>query len=124
MEAPPPCFFQPVVAKTAKINPSDMNFTLRFFNNSAKLAGDAIYGGQVNACYNTMIYNFGIYNLILQNIQRLSCFAGQMNSTHSMVASSPYSGCFYNTSLGGALVTLSCDNMHDLSEGCVSWSNH
>ena len=50
MEAPPPRFFQPVVPKTAKIKPSDVNVTLRFFNNSVKLAGDAIYGGQVDAC--------------------------------------------------------------------------
>ena len=29
MEALPPCFFQPVVPKTAKIKPSDVNVTLR-----------------------------------------------------------------------------------------------
>ena len=45
VEALPPCFFQPVVPKTAKIKPRDVNITLRCFNNSAKLAGDAIYRG-------------------------------------------------------------------------------
>ena len=70
---------------------------------SANLAGDAIYGGQVDTCY--MIYHFNIYGktyLSQRIFDKLCSFAGQMNSTHSTVSSSPYSSCFCTTS-GGAI---------------------
>ena len=60
-----------------------------------------------------MIYHFQIYGkpyLSEQIFNKLCSFAGQMNSTHSTVSSSPYNGCFCNTS-GDALDTLSCDNL-------------
>ena len=114
VETLPPCFFQPVVRKTANIKPRNVNVSLRFFNNSARLAGDAIYGGQIDTCY--VIFQFHTYGkkpgpyLSQQIFKKLCSFSGQMNSTHSTVSSTPYSACFCNT-LGGALDTLSCDNV-------------
>ena len=45
----PPCFFQPGYQKN--VNFSDLNATLRFINNAAQLAGDAIYEVQIDRCY-------------------------------------------------------------------------
>ena len=93
----PLCFFQP--ACTGCVNPpvSDLiNITLQFVNNTAKLAGDAIYGGQIDYCsmniywkYNSTEVFATIFNLTQQS-----------NISQSIISSTPYGACFCNVSNG------------------------
>ena len=109
----PPCFFQPAYQKNVSF--SKLNATLQFINNVAKLAGDAIYGGQVDRCY-MITYNSNyifkrvvhhshivfamIFNMTLQN-----------NVTWSTISSPPYGACFCNTSKSDGIIDfLVCSN--------------
>ena len=110
----PPCFFQPGYQKHVKF--SELNATLLFKDNVAKLAGDVLYGGQIDRCF--MVTND--YNSIFKNIMHHSTkafniifnLAQQNNITQSTISSSPFGACFCNTSGSDDFIhTLNCSNM-------------
>ena len=63
----PPCFFQP--GYQYHVNFSELNATLLFKDDVAKLAGDVLYGGQIDRCF--MVTNN--YNTIFKNIIQQKC---------------------------------------------------
>ena len=113
-ETIPPCFFQPADQNVSIL---DMNATLQFENNVAILAGDAIYGGQVDRC-NIIEYNksllknvFSWSRTLFANIFHLK---KQDNSSRSTISSSPFGACFCNTSNSeseDSIDTLNCSNI-------------
>ena len=118
-EKMPSCFFQPAYQKN--LNFSELNATIRFTNNVAKLAGDAIYGGQVDSCY-VITY---IDNILFKHVRHPSqiVFAmifnltQQSNITWSTISSQPYGACFCNTSeTDGIIDNIVCSNMTDYTE--------
>ena len=95
---------------------SDLNVTLIFVNNKAKLAGDAVYGGQIDSCY-TLTYRFSAKQpkygswKIFDTIANLT---QQNNISRSTISSSPYGACFCNTINSedyNAIYSLNCSNM-------------
>ena len=55
IDTPPACFFQPAVYSK---NISEYYLELEFINNSAEIAGDAIYGGSIDNCYTIKKYSY------------------------------------------------------------------
>ena len=115
-ERVPPCFFQPAYQKHVSL--SKLNATLRFINNKAKLAGDAIYGGQIDRCYMITYINDKsfIFKKVLHPSQKVFAMIfdliQQNNVTWSTISSPPYGACFCNTSKSdGILDNLLCSNM-------------
>ena len=110
-ETAPLCFFQP--AHQSIISFSDLNIiTLRFTNNVARLAGDAIYGGQVDNCY-TISYKKNVAHWSQKVFGRIFNLTQQNTSSQSTVSSHPYSSCFCNTSKAdnNIIHTLLCKNL-------------
>ena len=108
----PPCFFQPGYQKN--INFSDLNVTLRFINNAATLAGDAVYGGQVDRCYMVTYNNDFIFKThnSQKTFDKIFNLIQQNNITRSTISSSPFGACFCNTTESEDLIdTLNCSNM-------------
>ena len=110
----PPCFFQPGYQMDVKF--SELNATLRFVNNVATLAGDAIYGGQVDRCYMITYNNNFIFEKIMYHSQgtfnKIFNLTQQNNITRSTISSSPFGACFCNaTESENFIDTLNCSNM-------------
>ena len=109
-ETVPPCFFQPVCSDcTTESDPTVSNYTnmtLQFVNNTATLAGDAVYGGQVDFCYMT-VYRKPFSSEVFAAIFNLT---QQNNISRSTLSSTPYGVCFCNAS-NDAIDSLHCDNM-------------
>ena len=116
-EAVPLCFFQPVYENNVSF--SDLNVELRFINNTAILAGDVIYGGQVDRCYFiTHHSNYNMSKYYKDNMYpsqkvfgRIIDLTQQHNLTLSTISSIPYGGCFCNTSEMDDIEALLCSNM-------------
>ena len=110
----PTCFFQPAYQKKVKF--SDLNVTLIFVNNKAKLAGDAVYGGQIDGCY-TLTYRFSAKQPKYGSWKLFDTIANltqQSNISRSTISSSPYGACFCNTINSedyNAIDGLNCSNM-------------
>ena len=80
-----PCPFQPVIAANTSKEEFYTSFKLEFINNSAKLAGDAVYGGSMDTCYTINKYSFKIFDKVFN----LSSQNGP-----SWVSSDPQGICF------------------------------
>ena len=110
----PTCFFQPAYQENVTF--SDLNVTLRFVNNKAKLAGDAVYGGQIDRCY-TLIYRYSTKQRKYGSWEVFDMIANltqQNNISRSTISSSPYGACFCNTTNSedyNAIDGLNCSNM-------------
>ena len=108
----PPCFFQPAYQKHASF--SNINATLQFINNVAKLAGDAIYGGQADRCYMITYNSNYIFQKVIHHSHKVFAkifnLTLQNNVTWSTISSQPYGACFCNTS-EGIIDSLVCSNM-------------
>ena len=110
----PPCFFQPGYQRNVTFE--ELNATLRFINNVAKLAGDAVYGGQVDRCYMITYNNNFIFQKIMHHsrktFNKIFNLKQQNNITRSTVSSSPFGACFCNTSETNEIIeALHCSNM-------------
>ena len=106
----PPCFFQPGYQKN--VNFSDINATIRFLNNEATLAGDAIYGGQIDRCYMVTYHTDLIFKkhhpqTVFDKIFNLT---QQSNTSQSTISSSPFGACFCNTT-DAIIDNLHCSNI-------------
>lgn len=58
LDTAPACFFQPALNQTVNISDFANYITVKFVNNSALLAGDAIYGGSVDYCYTLKAFSY------------------------------------------------------------------
>ena len=107
LETAPPCFFQVIRHKYSSIY--NLKTRLRFHNNTAVLAGDTVYGGQVDHCY---LYYSGYDNhstyLSHRVFSEIFDLSDQAESL-SLVSSPPYGACFYNTSIDNEPIL--CDDM-------------
>ena len=95
LETAPACFFQPIRNKTSPVE--ELKITLRFSNNTALYAGDAIYGGQVDHCY---LYYSSYDNdstyLSERVFKQIFNLTEQREKSRSIVSSPPYGVCFYD----------------------------
>ena len=116
VETSPPCFFQPTIPSNVHLIDDileRMNLTLMFENNTAGLAGDAVYGGQIDYCYLIVRQNHTIHgHPYLSHVVfgELFNITSQHDSSMSTVSSTPYGVCFCNTS-NGTMDSLRCNNM-------------
>ncbi len=96
LETAPPCFFQVIRHKNSPVK--SITTRLRFRNNTANLAGDTVYGGQVDHCY---LYYSGYDNYSTYLSQRVFNKVFDLSDqpkSLSPVSSPPYGACFYDTS--------------------------
>lgn len=111
VETSPPCFFQLIAHKNITLN--DLNFILLFQNNSAILAGNAVYGGLIDQCYLMRDFSFKdgkIHPFWSQTIfNKLFNLIKQSNASASTLSSTPYGVCFCNNSYE-ILDSLTCEN--------------
>ena len=107
LETAPPCFFQ-VIRHRHTNSIQDLKTRLRFRNNTATLAGDAVYGGQVDHCY--LYYSsYDNYTTFLsQRVFNKTFDLSEQADSLSLVSSPPYGACFYNTSSNKK---LKCNNI-------------
>ena len=54
----PPCVFQPTLPESTPIEEFSKSLRIEFVNNSAKIDGDAIYGGSISTCYTITKYSY------------------------------------------------------------------
>ena len=68
LDTAPACVFQPAVSQWIPIEKFKYMMKLTFVNNSAALAGDAMYGGSIDFCYTLMPFSYngskGFFNYI------------------------------------------------------------
>ena len=102
---------QPGYQKNVKF--SDLNATLQFINNVANLAGDAIYGGQIDRCYMITYFTDFIFKLhhSQKAFDKIFNLKQQNNITKSTISSSPFGACFCNTRSIDKIDTLYCSNI-------------
>ena len=58
LDTAPACFFQSALNHTVHIEDFANFMTVKFVNNSASEAGDAIYGGSVDVCYTLKAFSY------------------------------------------------------------------
>ena len=91
----PMCFFQLVLYQTIPIEKCSDLIKVKFVNNSALLAGDAIYGGSIDYCHTLVTFSYDenseFFNskYIFQTI-----FDMTEQSGPSSISSDPYGVCF------------------------------
>lgn len=105
-----PCSFQPVIATNTSIEEFNRVFKLEFTNNSAKLAGDALYGGSMDTCYTINNYSF-TFQHIFYKVFDLSSQTGP-----SWVSSDPQRVCFCLTNNTTHVPHRFCQTEHPLVE--------
>ena len=75
---------------------SQLNISMRFINNSASEAGDAVYGGQIDACYTSAPSQFLNHNRTLTQsltFDSITDFSDQL-TTQSLISSDANEVCF------------------------------
>ena len=81
------CFFQidgVNINKQSKFDPANLNIQIEFVNNTAELAGGAVYGGNVEFCFNFQNRNFFDSIFKVRNTE----------NDPSAISSDPYGTCF------------------------------
>ena len=99
LDEPMACFFQPNIKTRSHVTSleSKYHIVLKFVNNSAKMAGDAVYGGHIENCYTykEFIRGNGNYTYFAsQEIFNTIFDIGSQDDDGSIVASDPYSVLF------------------------------
>ena len=68
LDTAPACVFQPAVSESVPIEDFKDIMTLAFDNNTAKLVGDAVFGGSIDFCYTLKPFSFngkkGFFNYL------------------------------------------------------------
>ena len=105
-----PCPFQPVITTNTSIEDFNTSFKLEFVKNSAKLAGDALYGGSMDTCYTINKYSF-TFQHIFYKVFDLSSQNGP-----SWVSSDPQRICFCLTNKTTCVPHYFCQTEHPLVE--------
>ncbi len=98
-ETAAPCFFQPDVPDFTHVSDLSGMMSLEFINNTAGIAGDALYGGAIDQCYtfnhfswygrNSYYESGAIFNHI---------FNDEKQAGESRISSDPYGVCLCNSS--------------------------
>ena len=88
MDTIPPCLFQPKLHKNVSAEVFEEALKLQFVNNSASIAGDAIYGGSLDSCFTIINYSK------LRNDSMLSILDMSGQTGPSWVSSDPQGVCF------------------------------
>ena len=98
LETAPPCFFQPLYVKHGNSSVNDLHMRLNFVNNTAKFAGDVIYGGQVDHCY--LYYSHYDNHSTYLSHRVFNCIFDltEQRKSLSRISSAPYGACLYNSS--------------------------
>ena len=102
-----PCAFQPASATNVSIQEFSSYFKLEFINNSAEIAGDALYGGSMDTCYTIGIKFQYIFDILFN-------MSGQ--SGLSRVSSDPQGVCFCLADKTVHVLHHSCQTEHQLIE--------
>ena len=99
LDTAPACFFQPAVSEEIPIEEFEELFNVTFVNNSAKQAGDAIYGGSIHYCYTfkTRLYE-GKRSYFHSKQFYESLIDKTEQSGSSIISSDPQGVCFCNSS--------------------------
>ena len=58
LDTAPACFFQPALTQAVDIVEFAKYIAVKFVNNSASVAGDAIYGGSIDYCYTLKAFSY------------------------------------------------------------------
>ena len=118
LETAPPCFFQPIREIHSSID--DLHIKLHFQNNTALIAGDVVYGGQVDHCflYYSHYDNHSTYisKRVFDKIFDLT----EQRESLSNLSSYPYGACFYDNIEG----KLECHNKSFPTTGVVYPGQH
>ena len=112
MDTPPACLFQPAsIYQVIDIKDLDDYIRMKFANNSASLAGDAIYGGSLDYCY-ILYYTFHKHNgtnyYNNENIF-LAIFDTTKQEGPSNITSDPQGVCFCDSLRGVQRCSLPTD---------------
>ena len=84
LDSDPPCFFQPLVNTSLNMYEIKEQVQFEYINNSAGIAGDAIYGGSVDNCFTIEHFKLIKYKEMFHAIHNL-----EQQSGHSPVTSDP-----------------------------------
>ena len=113
LDTAPACVFQPAVSESVPIEDFKDIMTLAFDNNTAKLVGDAVFGGSINFCYTLKPFSFngtkGFFNYL--HIFKEIFDTTEQNGT-STITSDPLGVCFCdkqavcNSSVANNIITL------------------
>ena len=70
LDSDPPCFYQPLVNRSLNVTELKRQVQFEYINNSAGIAGDAIYGGSVDQCFQLRHLKISCKNLfsIIHNL--------------------------------------------------------
>ena len=98
LETSPPCTFQPALYEDVDVEDFNKHLSLEFVNNSATVAGDALYGESVHSCYTIEKYKYPNqtnwrYQHIFEQIFKMDDQKGPSN-----VSSDPMGVCFCSNS--------------------------
>ena len=98
----PACFFQTALNKTIPVEEFGDHMTVKFVNNSAKLAGDAIYGGSIDHCYTLVTFSYnGSDETSFNNLYIFrAVFDMQKQGGLSSISSNPRGICFCDSAHG------------------------
>ena len=116
MDTMPVCFIEPIVPKGTPVIEFNKTIKLEFINNSATIAGDVLYGGDLDVCV-TMLpyfwnasmnyYNYWYSKEIFKNI-----FVHHSNNGPSWVSSDPRGVCLcHESKMYNHLCTTSRDSI-------------
>ena len=108
MDTIPPCLFQPKLHKNVSAEVFEEALKLQFVNNSASIAGDAIYGGSLDSCFTIINYSK------LRNDSMLSVFDMSGQTGPSWVSSDPQGVCFCD--INERPSHIKCHKKHPVTE--------
>ena len=95
LDTEPACLFQPALNSTIPIEIFGKYIQVKFANNSASVAGDAIYGGSVDYCYILTSYSYnGTRNIFYQKQIFQNIFDMKEQTGSSNISSNPRGICF------------------------------
>ena len=122
LDTAPPCIFQPALPNNVSIEDFSSLLALTFVDNSAKAAGDSIYGGALDRCYTMNHYSYSNsdrlhtyfnYTLIFNEIFNMT---GQRGP--SWISSNPRGLCFCENNISDTKIPQKhhCCTNHSTAE--------
>ena len=95
LDTEPACLFQPALNPSIPIEEFDNYIQVKFVNNSAEVAGDAIYGGSLDYCYILTSYSYnGTQSIFNQLYVFQKIFDTIQQAGSSNISSNPRGVCF------------------------------
>ena len=102
LDTAPACFFQPLISESMPVENLTKLMTLNFVNNSATIAGDAIYGGSLDFCYTSAAFIYKGEKFRISKSYQIfkSIFNMTEQSGSSNISSNPRGVCFCDIQKG------------------------